>query len=49
MASLVVIGYDNEIQAEEVRLAMLKMQKEYLVDLIDAVVVVREANAAGEL
>jgi uncharacterized membrane protein len=49
MASLVVIGYDNEIQAEEVRLAMLKMQKEYLLDLIDAVVVVREANGKVRL
>ena len=37
MATLVVIGYENEVKAEEVRLALLKMQKEYLIDLIDAV------------
>ena len=49
MATLVVIGYENEVKAEEVRLALLKMQKEYLIDLIDAVVVVREANGKVRL
>lgn len=44
MATLVVIGYESDIKAEEVRLALLKMQKEYLIDLADAVVVVRDAN-----
>lgn len=44
MASLVVIGYENELKAEEVRLALLKMQREYLIDLADAVVVVRDAQ-----
>ena len=38
MATLVVIGYDSELKAEEVRLALLKMQKQYLIDLADAVV-----------
>jgi len=42
MATLVVIGYENELKAEEVRLALLKMQKQYLIDLADAVVVVRD-------
>lgn len=42
MSTLVVIGYESEIKAEEVRLALLKMQKEYLIDLGDAVVVVRD-------
>lgn len=42
MATLVVIGYDSELKAEEVRLTLLKMQKEYLIDLVDAVVVVRD-------
>src|SRR5262245_28033792 len=42
MSTLVVIGYDNEIKAEEVRLELLKMQKEYLIDLVDAVVVTRD-------
>src|SRR5215831_17304379 len=49
MATLVVIGYENELKAEEVRLALLKLQKEYLIDLIDAVVVVREPNGKVRL
>ena len=46
MATLVVIGYESEIKAEEVRLALLKMQQEYLIDLADAVVAVRDATAS---
>ena len=42
MSTLVVIDYESEVKAEEVRLALLKMQKDYLVDLDDAVVVVRD-------
>jgi uncharacterized membrane protein len=49
MATLVVIDYENEVRAEEVRLALLKMQKEYLVDLEDAVVVVRDAQGRVKL
>jgi uncharacterized membrane protein len=49
MATLVVIDYENEVRAEEVRLALLKMQKEYLVDLIDAVIVVRDAKGNVKL
>jgi uncharacterized membrane protein len=49
MATLVVIGYESDIKAEEVRLALLKMQKEYLIDLADAVVVVRDAGGKVKL
>jgi len=42
MSTFVVIDYESEVRAEEVRLALLKMQKAYLVDLADAVVVVRD-------
>jgi len=49
MATLVVIDYENEVKAEEVRLALLKMQKEYLIDLIDAVVVVRDEKGKVRL
>jgi uncharacterized membrane protein len=49
MSTLVVIDYESEVKAEEVRLALLKMQKEYLIDLADAVVVVREANGKVKL
>jgi uncharacterized membrane protein len=44
-----VIDYESEVKAEEVRLALLKMQKEYLIDLEDAVVVVREQNGKVKL
>jgi uncharacterized membrane protein len=49
MPTLVVIGYENEIKAEEVRLALLKLQREYLIDLGDAVVAVREADGRVKL
>jgi uncharacterized membrane protein len=49
MATLVVIDYESEVKAEEVRLALLKMQKEYLIDLEDAVVVVRDAKGKVRL
>ena len=49
MATLVVIDYESEIKAEEVRIALLKMQKDYLIDVADAVVVVREANGKVRL
>lgn len=49
MATLVVIGYESELKAEEVRLALLKMQKDYLIDLADAVVVVRDADGKIKL
>jgi uncharacterized membrane protein len=49
MATLVVIDYESEIKAEEVRLALLKMQKDYLIDVADAVVVVREADGKVRL
>ena len=49
MATFVVIDYESEVKAEEVRLALLKLQKEYLIDLADAVVVVRDANGKIKL
>lgn len=49
MATLVVIDYESELKAEEVRLALLKMQKDYLIDLADAVVVVRDENGKIKL
>jgi uncharacterized membrane protein len=41
MSNLVVIGYDDPFKAEEVRLKLRKMQKDYLIDLEDAVVAVK--------
>lgn len=49
MASLVVIGYESEVKAEEVRLALLKLQKDYLIDIADAVVAVREEGGKVKL
>jgi uncharacterized membrane protein len=49
MTTLVVIDYESEVRAEEVRLALLKMQKEYLIDIADAVVVVRDAQGKVKL
>jgi uncharacterized membrane protein len=42
MSTLVVIGYEDQFKAEEVRLALMKMQKDYLIDLEDAVVAVKD-------
>jgi uncharacterized membrane protein len=49
MSTLVVIDYESEVKAEEVRLALLKMQKQYLIDLADAVVVVRDDKGKVKL
>jgi uncharacterized membrane protein len=49
MATLVVIGYDTVLKAEEVRIALLKMQQEYLIDLVDAVVAVRDEKGKVKL
>jgi len=42
MSTLVVIGYDNQFTAEEVRLKLRKLQREYLLDIEDAVVAVKD-------
>jgi uncharacterized membrane protein len=42
MSTLVVVGYDDPYKAEEVRLKLRKLQSEYLLDLEDAVVVVKD-------
>ena len=49
MSTLVVIDYESEVKAEEVRLSLLKMQKDYLIDLVDAVVVVRDEKGKVRL
>ena len=42
MAELVVIAFPNEAQAEAVRQKLLTMQKEYLIELGDAVIAVKD-------
>ncbi len=49
MSTLVVVGYDDPFKAEEVRLKLQKMQQEYLLDLDDAVVVVKDKNGKVKL
>lgn len=49
MSDLIVIGFDSEHQAEEVRLELFKLQKEYLVDLEDAVVAVKRDDGTVKL
>jgi uncharacterized membrane protein len=49
MADFVAIEYDDEFKAEEVRLTLLKLQKDYLIDMEDAVVAVKDANGKVKL
>jgi uncharacterized membrane protein len=49
MSTLVIIGYDNQFKAEEVRLMLQKMQKDYLIDLEDAVVAVKDEKGKIKL
>ena len=42
MSTLVVIGYEDQFKADEVRLTLVKMQKDYLIDMEDAVVAVKD-------
>jgi uncharacterized membrane protein len=49
MSTLVVVGYDDPFKAEEVRLTLLKMQKDYLIDLADAVVASKDLKGKVRL
>ncbi|MBN9024132.1 MAG: DUF1269 domain-containing protein [Rhizobiales bacterium] len=49
MSDLVFIAFPSEQKAEEVRDRVLEMQKEYLIELGDAVVAVRDANGRIKL
>ena len=47
MSELIVVGFDNELKADEVLHKLGEMQKEHLVDLDDAVVVIK--NPKGKV
>ncbi|WP_291992136.1 DUF1269 domain-containing protein [Candidatus Accumulibacter sp. ACC003] len=49
MSNLVVIAYDDQFKAEEVRTMLRKMQQEYLIDLEDAVVAVKDDKGKVKL
>ncbi|EEF59032.1 DUF1269 domain-containing protein [Pedosphaera parvula] len=49
MNTLVVVGYDDPFKAEEIRLKLQKMESQYLIDLEDAVVAVKDAKGKVKL
>ena len=49
MSDLVVIEFPSEAKAEEVRQKLLDMQKEYLIELGDAVIAVKQPNGHVKL
>jgi uncharacterized membrane protein len=49
MSTLIVVGYDDSYKAEEVRLKLRKLQSEYLLDLEDAVVAVKDEKGKVKL
>jgi uncharacterized membrane protein len=44
MADLIVVAFDDEATAFELRAALVKLQKEYLLEMEDAVVVTKSAD-----
>lgn len=49
MSDLLVISFPTEAQAEDVRHMLLSMQQEYLIELGDAVVAVKQADGSVKL
>jgi hypothetical protein len=49
MSDLVFIAFENEKKAEEVRDKILGMQKEYLIEVSDAVIATRDENGRVKL
>src|SRR5262245_38415677 len=49
MSTLVAVVFDDEVTAFDMRASLLKMQKQYLIDMEDAVVVTRNQSGAIKL
>lgn len=49
MSTLVVLGFDDIFKAEEVLLTLRKLQKQHLLDLEDAAVVVRQGDGTVQI
>ena len=49
MSTLVIVGYNDPYKAEEVRFKLRKLQSEYLLDLEDAVVAVKDEKGKVKL
>ncbi len=48
MATFIAIEYEDPHKAHEVRLALVRLQREYLIDLEDAVVAVKGSTGKGQ-
>ena len=44
MAELVVVGFDNVTEADRALMELARLQKDYLIDLEDAVVAIRQPD-----
>ena len=49
MSDLIVVGYDDQFKAEEVRLMLMKMRKDYLIDIEDAAIAIKNENGKVKL
>lgn len=49
MSELIAIAYDDIFKAEEVRLTLFKLQREHLIELEDAAVVIKTADGKVKL
>jgi uncharacterized membrane protein len=49
LSTLIAIGYNDPYKAEEVRLMLRKMKKDYLIDIDDAVVAVKDEKGKVSL
>ncbi|MEF8728613.1 MAG: DUF1269 domain-containing protein [Accumulibacter sp.] len=49
MSNLIVVAYDDQFRAEEVRTKLRKLQQDYLIDLEDAVVAVKDEKGKVKL
>lgn len=49
MRQLIAISYSDPLQADEMRLKLLRMQKEYLLELEDIAIAVKQNNGKIKL
>jgi uncharacterized membrane protein len=49
MSNLIVVGFQNEADAFQMRAALAKLQSQYLIEMDDAVVVTRDAKGKVQL
>ena len=49
MSTLVAVLFEDDTTAFDMRAALMKMQKQYLIDMEDAVVVIKSQNGSIKL